>query len=47
MEEVETYFSDLVPEKQKELLKAVGAKNPSEMNWDMDISPIAIYGIED
>lgn len=41
------YFSDLKEDAQKELLNAVGAKDPEEMNWDMDILPIATFDIED
>ena len=42
----EIYFSDLNPEAQERLLKFVGATDPSEMNWDMDILPIATLDIE-
>ena len=35
------YFSNLNEETQRRLLEAIGAKDPSEMNWDMDILPIA------
>lgn len=31
------YFSDLTPDCQKRLLKAVGFDNPKDANWDMDI----------
>jgi len=41
------YFSNLNEETQKRLLKAVGAEDPSEMNWDMDILPIAELEFED
>jgi hypothetical protein len=34
MKQVEIFFSDLVPEKQDELLAAVGVDSPEEMNWD-------------
>ena len=28
-------------------MEAVGIKDPREMNWDMDILPIALYPIDD
>ena len=31
---VEIYFSDLLPEKQNELLKAAAVECPEDMNWD-------------
>lgn len=34
MTQVEIFFSDLIPEKQDELLAAVGVDSPEEMNWD-------------
>ena len=39
----EIYFSDLNEKAQKELLEFVGESDPKEMNWDLDILPIAIY----
>ena len=42
----EIYFSDLNKDAQERLLKFVGVSDPSEMNWDMDICPIAMYDIE-
>lgn len=44
---VEIYYSDLTPEKQKEFLKAVKVDDPSEMNWDIDILPLAIVDFEE
>lgn len=43
----EIYFSDLNEKAQKEVLEFVGVSDPKEMNWDIDINPIAIYEIED
>lgn len=43
MEEMEIYFSDLNEDAQNRLLEFVGVKDPKEMNWDMDIMPIASY----
>ena len=43
---VEIFFSDLVPEKQAEMMEAVGIEHPSEMNWDIAMCPIAIYETE-
>ncbi len=37
------YFSDLNPEAQKRLMKKVNIKDPSEMNWDIDMAPIGVY----
>lgn len=42
----EIYFSDLNKNAQKNLLELVGAKTPSDMNWDIDMCPIAIYDVE-
>lgn len=47
MKTVKIFFSDLIPEKQKELLDACKVKDPKEMNWDMDILPIAFFDCED
>lgn len=44
--EFNIYFSDLNEDAQKRLLEMVRAESPEEMNWDMDITPIATYGIE-
>lgn len=41
------YFSDLNEDAQKELLDLVGAKDASEMNWDMDIAPLASVDFEE
>lgn len=46
MTSFELYFSDLNESAQKRLLKAAGAKDPKEMNWDMDILPIASIDFE-
>lgn len=44
--EFNIYFSDLNEDAQERLLEMVGAESPEEMNWDMDIVPIATYGTE-
>ena len=41
--EFNIYFSDLNEDAQKRLLETVGAKTASDMNWDMNIVPIATY----
>ena len=46
MKTVEIYFKDLNPEKQKELLEAVGVSDPKEMNWDGDFAPLAIIDFD-
>ena len=47
MKSFEIYFSDLNDDAQKRLLEAVNVKEPADMNWDMDILPIAIFDIEE
>lgn len=39
------YFSDLNEKAQRELLEAVGAESPSDMNWDVDMCPLGYYPI--
>lgn len=46
MNTFEIYFSDLNEDAQKRLLKAIGAETAAEMNWDIDICPIAMYDFE-
>lgn len=43
METFWIYFSDLNNDAQTRLLEAVGASDPKDMNWDLDIIPIAFY----
>lgn len=47
MKTIWIYFNDLKSEKQQELLDTVGAKDPEEMNWDMDIISIAFFDYEE
>jgi len=47
MNEFEIYFSDLNEDAQKRLLEFVGEDDPAEMNWDIDMLPIAIYCINE
>ncbi len=47
MKSFEIYFNDLNEEAQKALLELVGVTDPSEMNWDLDIVPLAIVDFED
>lgn len=47
MKTFEIYFSDLNEDAQKRLLDFVNAKSASDMNWDMDIIPIATFDTED
>jgi hypothetical protein len=42
-QEFEIYFSDLNEDAQKRLLNAVGVESASDMNWDIDMCPIAMY----
>lgn len=46
MKTFEIYFNDLNEKAQKELLEMVGANDAKEMNWDMDIIPIATFDFE-
>ena len=41
------FFSDLTQEAQKRLMKAVGIETPSDMNWDIDMCPLAYYPIDE
>ena len=47
MKSIPIYFSDLNEEAQKNLMMMVGAKEPSDMGWDLDILPLAYYDVED
>ena len=47
MNTFEIYFSDLNDDAQKRLMEAVGITSPSEMNWDIDMCPIAMYDFEE
>lgn len=46
MKTFEIYFSDLNEDAQKRLLEAVGVDTASDMNWDIDMCPIAMYDFE-
>jgi len=45
MENFPIYFSDLIPETQKQLLKAFHIRSPETMNWD--VFPIALLPLPD
>lgn len=47
MKTFEIYFNDLNEKAQKELLEMVGVNDAREMNWDIDILPIATFDFED
>lgn len=47
MHTFEIFFSDLNEEAQKRLMEVVGITDPKEMNWDMDILPIATMDVEE
>ena len=47
METFKIYFSDLSREAQERLLEAVGASDPKDMNWDVDILPLAEYPLQE
>lgn len=44
--EFNIYFSDLNEDAQQRLMQEIGISDPKEMNWDMDILPIAVYATE-
>ena len=46
MKTFEIYFSDLNEDAQKRLLEAVGVETAADMNWDIDMCPIAMYDFE-
>lgn len=37
------YFNDLNEDAQQRIMKAVGIDDPSEMNWDINMCPLAMY----
>ena len=43
---VDIYFNDLSDKAKAELLDAVRAKDAKEMNWDIDIVPLATLDFE-
>lgn len=47
MKTFEIYFNDLNENAQQALLELVGAKDPAEMNWDLDICPLAMVDFEE
>lgn len=47
MKQMPLYFSDLNEDAQERLLELVGADDPKEMNWDMDIIPLTYFDVED
>lgn len=47
MIEFDIFFSDLNEDAQRRLMDVVGITDPSEANWDIDISPLAIFTIEE
>ena len=44
--EIPIYFNDLKEDKQQELLELIGESDPKDMNWDINIIPIAYYCTE-
>lgn len=44
--EFNIYFSDLNQDAQRRLMELVHIKDPSEMNWDIDMAPIAVYATQ-
>lgn len=43
---IDIYFNDLSDKAKAELLDAVRAKDAKEMNWDIDIVPLATLDFE-
>ncbi len=44
---VEIYFQDLTPQKQSEVLSALGIKDPKDANLDIDVVPLAILHLKE
>ncbi len=47
MDHFNIFFSDLKEETQMRLMEAVGIRDPREMNWDLDILPLASFPLPD
>jgi hypothetical protein len=47
MKTFEIFFSDLNKVAQKRLLEFVGESDPKEMNWDIDLVPLASFDFEE
>lgn len=47
MKTMPIYFSDLNEAAQKKILEVAGVESPKDMNWDIDILPLAYYEVED
>lgn len=47
MKSFEIFFSDLNDDAKQRLLEAVGVSSAKEMNWDINILPIASYDYEE
>ena len=45
MDNFNIYFRDLNEETQQRLMEAIGIQDPREMNWDIDMLPLAVYPI--
>ncbi len=41
------YFDDLTEDAQTRLLKLLHADGPEDMNFDMDLVPLAVYDFEE
>ena len=46
MHTFDIYFSDLNDDAKARLLEFAGVESASDMNWDMDILPIACFDFE-
>lgn len=47
MKTFEIFFNDLNEEAKKRLLEFVGETDPKEMNWDIDLVPLASFDFEE
>lgn len=47
MEDFNIFFNDLKEETQNRLMAAIGIIDPKEMNWDLDILPLASFPLPD
>lgn len=45
MDYFEIFFNDLSDDAKSRLMQAVGIDDPREMNWDINMCPLAMYPI--
>ena len=45
LDDFNIYYSDLNEGAQQRLMAAIGILDPREINWDIDLLPLAVYPI--